>query len=162
MPGPGNLWLGGPLQSGTKLNTPPASATGDIGTAVLSQAVALAVNGSNNVDVTLLLPGGSQIVDILVDTTTAWNSGTSDTLSVGTSSGGTQYASGVTGVTSTGRIRPTFTGTQLGNMLNVGTTTPQATIHVTMTVSGTAATTGATTVTILYIQTVQSTVGTLA
>lgn len=159
MPGPGSTSLGGPIMVGTKLANPPAG-TGDIGTVVLQQDVVLTQNGASTVDVTLLLPGGAQIIDIICDTTTAWNSGTSDTLSVGTSSGGTQYASGVDVKTSAGRVRPTFTAAQLTNMLNVGTSTPQATIHVTVTPAGTTANAGSTTVQILYIMTVQSTLGT--
>ena len=159
MPGPGNLWLGGPLQSGTKLSTPPASATGDIGTAVLQQSVTLVHNGSSVVDGTLLLPGGSIIVDIIADTTTAWNSATSDTLSVGSASAGTQYASGVDVKTAGGRIRPTFTTTQLTNMLALSTSSPQATVVASVTPVGSASA-GQTTVTILYVQTVQTTLGT--
>jgi len=157
MPGPGSTSLGGPIQVGTKLANPPAG-TGDIGTVVLQQDVVITNNGTNTVDVTMLLPGGSQIIDIIADTTTAWNSATSDTLSVGTASGGTQYASGID-VKSAARVRPTFTGTQLTNMLNVGTSTPQVTIHATVTPVGSAST-GSTTVQVLYIMTVQSTLGT--
>jgi hypothetical protein len=159
MPGPGNLWLGGPLQSGTKLSTPPASATGDIGTAVLQQSVTLVHNATSVVDGTILLPGGSIIVDIITDTTTAWNSATSDTLSVGTASGGTQFASGVDVKTAAIRIRPTFTATQLTNMLALSTSAPQATVVASVTPVGSASA-GQTTVTILYVQTIQTTLGT--
>lgn len=157
MPGPGNLWLGGPLQSGTKIATPPSSA-GDIGTVLLQQDVTLTQNGSTVVDATMLLPGGSQIIDIVVDNLIVWNSATSDTLSVGTTSGGTQYASGVDVKAAAVRIRPTFTGAQLLAMQSVGTATPQVTIHVTVTPVG-AATTGSTVVGIVYQQTVQATLG---
>lgn len=151
MPGPGTYFLGGPVLSGTTQNQT------DAGAAVLAQKTSITQNGTATVSgATITIPQSSQIIDILVDTTTAWNSGTSDTLSVGITAGGTQYASGVTGITSAGRIRPTFTGTQLTNMLNVGTSTA---VVATVTPSGTAATTGASTVTIVYQQTVQTTLG---
>jgi len=158
MPGPGSTSLGGPIMVGTKLANPPAG-NGDIGTVVLQQDVTLTHNGTNTVDQTLLLPGGAQIIDIISDTTTAWNSATSDTLSVGLTSGGTDYASGVDVKAGAARIRPTFTTTQLTNMLNIGTGSPQITIHATVTPVGSAAA-GVTTVTILYLMTVQSTLGT--
>jgi len=158
MPGPGTNFVGGPVMSGTTLGSPPAN-NGDMGGVVLQQDVTLTQNGTNTVDVTMLLPGGAQIIDIIVDTTTAWNSGTSDTLSVGTASGGTQYASGVDVKAGAARIRPTFTTTQLTNMLAISTASPQATIHVTVTPVGTTANAGSTTVTILYVQTVQLTLG---
>ena len=158
MPGPGSTSLGGPIMAGTKLANPPAG-TGDIGTVVLQQDVVLTHNGTNTVDATLLLPGGAQIIDIISDTTTAWTSATSDTLSVGLTSGGTDFASGVDVKAGAARIRPTFTTTQLTNMLNVGTGSPQITIHATVTPVGSAAA-GSTTVQILYIMTVQNTLGT--
>lgn len=156
MPGPGTTFTG-PLLSGTQIN-PVGAALSNVGLAVLSQSVALAHNGTNTVDGTIALPYGSQIVDILADTTTAWNSATSDTLSVGTSSGDTSYASGVDVHTAAGRIRPTFTAAQLANMLNVGGSGNSATVVATVTPVGSASA-GSTTVTILYVQTVQLTAG---
>jgi len=155
MPGPANLWLT-PLQTGTTQAN--SSGVSDIGTVVLQQDVTLVHNGTNTVDQTLLLPGGAQILDIICDTTTAWNSATSDTLSVGNTSGGTEYASGVDVKAGAARIRPTFTTTQLTNMLALSTSTPQITIHVTVTPVGSAAA-GQTTVSIIYLQTVQLSLG---
>lgn len=164
MPGPGTTYLGGPLMAGTKLANPPAG-NGDIGSVLLQQDVTLVHNGTNTVDQTLLLPGGAQIIDIIVDTTTAWNSATSDTLSVGLTSGGTDYAGSIDVKTAAGRQRTPFasgaatTGTQANNMLNVGTGSPQITIHATVTPVGSASA-GQTTVSILYVMSVQLTLGT--
>ena len=158
MPGPGTSFIGGPVLTGTVPN--PGYVSGqlaDMGLCILTQSVALTQNGATAVTAEIATPPDSQIIDIIVDTTTAWNSGTSDTLSVGTAAAGPQYASGVTGITSTGRIRPTFTATQLTNMLNI---LANVNVFVTVTPVGTAATAGATTVTFVYAQTVQTLLGT--
>ena len=155
MPGPGNTWLG-PLQTGTTLGN--SSGQSDIGGVVLQQDVTLVHNGTNTVDGTILLPGGAQILDIVCDTTTAWTSATSDTLSVGLTSGGTDYASGIDVKAGAARIRPTYTTTQLTNMLAIPTTSPQVVIHCTVTPVGSAAA-GQTTVSIHYQQTVQLSLG---
>lgn len=148
--GPGTTWAG-PLISGTKKDADAAGAA-NTGLALLRQQVTLTQNGTSAVSGEVVLPKGSQIVDILADTTTAWNSGTSDTLSVGATAGGTDYASGVSTATAE-RVRPTFTAAQLSAMLDIGSSTS---VYATVTPSGTAATAGSTTVTILYVQTVQA------
>lgn len=148
--GPGTL-ISGPLLSGTKKDADENGAA-NVGLAVLSQSVTLTQNGTNTVSGEIVLPKDSQIVDIVADTTTAWNSGTSDTLSVGATAGGTDYASGVS-VAAAGRVRPTFTAAQLGAMLSIGSNVG---VYATVTPAGTAATAGSTSVTVLYVQTVQA------
>lgn len=154
MAGPGT-YFSGPVGSGTK-RWADQNGQSNVGLAVLSQNVVLNVNGANTVSAELVLPDGAQVVDILADTLTAWNSGTSDTLSVGYTAGGADLASGVT-TAAAGRVRPTFTAAQLLAMENIGANTS---IYATVTPVGTAATTGQTLVTILYVQTVQELVGT--
>lgn len=139
----------GPLISGEQRYTDNSGNAPDTGVAVLTQYLTLTQSGTAVVSGTFRIPQNSQIIDILADTTVAWNSGTSDTLSVGTAAAGTQYASGVS-TASTGRVRPTFTATQLGNMNNV--TTNQSVVA-TVTPVGTAATTGTTIITLIYAQT---------
>lgn len=153
MPGYGSN-MEAPLLVGTRpQSTPTTPAVNDWGGVVCAQQIALAVaTGTGAVTGTCYIPIGAQILDILVDTTTVWNSGTSDTLSVGTAAAGTQFASGVDVKTSAGRVRPTFTATQLTNMEGVAA---PAEIFATVTQVGTAATTGATLVTILYLPTQQ-------
>ena len=157
MPGNGTNFEA-PLLVGTRPQSSPTTPQiNDYGSAVLSQQVQLAVaTGTGAVTGTCYLPIGSAILDILVDTTTVWNSGTSDTLSVGSAAAGTQYASGVDVKTSTGRVRPTFTAAQLAALQNIAA---PAELFMTVTQVGTAATTGATTVTVIYAPTVQLYVG---
>jgi len=136
----------GPLASGDK----NAGVTGgpNIGLAVLSQTVLINFDATLVQNGTVYLPNDSQIVDILVDVLTLYNSATSATLSVGTSSGATTYASGVnvkTGV----RVLPTFTAVQLAAMDDIDT---NGTVVATVTSVG-QPTAGQVRVTYRYVQT---------
>ena len=138
-------------QSG--ISTP---AVNDYGSTVIQQDITLAVaTGTGAVSGTIYIPVGSQIIDVIVDTLVAWNSGSSDTFSLGTAAGGTQFASGVS-TAATGRVRPTFTAAQLLAMQNVGF--PAAVIG-TITQGGAAATTGSVVAQVLYVPTVQPFIG---
>lgn len=134
----------GPMISGDQA---AGSATPNQGLSVNMQQVTLVANAASAVSATAYLPPHSVLLDILVDTTTAWNSATSDTLSVGTAAAGTQYAGSVDVKTAAGRIRPTFTGPQLAAMLDAS-----GAIVATVTPVGSAAA-GQTTVTYVYAQT---------
>jgi len=101
----------GPIKAGTNRYAP----TLNVGTAVLTQQVPFTFDATLVQNVTFYIPSGSKIVNIFADVITAYNSATSATLSVGKTSGGTEYASGVNAKT-TGRTTPTFTTTQLTNM----------------------------------------------
>lgn len=92
-----------------------------VGTAVLSQTALINYDNTLVQNATFTLPKGAQIVNILADVLTAFNSATSATLSVGTASGGTQYASAVNAKTA-GRTIPTFSAAQLTSMNNINPT----------------------------------------
>lgn len=137
----------GPLASGDK----EAGISGgpNIGLVVLSQTALLDKNSTTAVSNTFYLPANAQIVDIIVDVLTAFNSATSAVLTVGTAAAGTQYASGVDVKTAAGRIRPTFTAAQLAALDNIGGTT-----SVVATITPTGATSaGQVRVTLVYVQT---------
>lgn len=86
------------------------------GFASLVQEIGIAQNSTSAVSATLYIPAGSAITSFTVDVLTAFNSGTSATLSIGTVAGGTQYVSGVDVKSATGRIAITFTAAQLAAM----------------------------------------------
>ena len=110
----------GPLASGTKQ---PGSAGGsNVGLAKLIQTGTLNFDATLVQNLTFVLPANAVINDIKVDVLTAFNSATSATLSVGTASAGTQYASGVNAKTA-GRTTPTFSAAQLLAMSNITTNT---------------------------------------
>jgi hypothetical protein len=136
----------GPLISGDK----QAGETGgpNTGYAVLSQASAIVYGATLVQDYTFYLPPSSQIVDIIADITTAYNSATSATLSAGITSGGTEYVSGVN-VKTTGRKSNSYSAAQLAAMASVGTNT---TLVVTVTSVG-QPTAGAGNVRVMYVQT---------
>jgi hypothetical protein len=82
--------------------------------------------GSDNVDATIVIPVGSQILNILVDTLVAWNSVTSAGLTIGTAVGGTQIL-GSADVKTDGRETTAPTAAQLAVWDDVGTTN---TLHI--------------------------------
>ena len=143
----------GPIKSGTNRYAPYKNT----GTTVLSQTLPLVYDATLVQSATFYIPAGSQILNAWVDVTTAYNSATSATLSIGKTAGGTEYASGVNAKT-TGRTTPTFTTTQLTNMLSTpidvaAANSQQASSAVIATVTSVGQpTAGATQVTIQYIQ----------
>ena len=149
----GTTTFSGPVRSGT-LKTGETNGP-NLGLAVLEQETSITQNSTTAVSSTLYIPVGSKIINILVDVLTAFNSGTSAVLSVGTAAAGTQYASGVDVKTATGRITPTFTAAQLAAMSNVsvlGVAAP-TTAPVVVTVTPTGATSaGYVRVTLVYAQ----------
>jgi len=136
----------GPLASGD-INAGKAGGP-NIGLAVLSQTVLIDFDATLVQNGTVYLPFGSQIVNVIVDVLTQYDSATSATVSVGTASGGTQYASGVNAKTGV-RVLPTFTAAQLAAMDNIGT---NGTVVATVTSVG-QPTVGQVRVTYLYVQT---------
>ena len=118
----------------------------NLGYAVLSQRAAVAFDATLVQTVAINVPP-CQIVDVLADVTTAYNSATSATLSVGITPGGTEIASGVNAKTA-GRTRPTFTAAQLAAMASF----TDRTLYITVTSVG-QPTAGAAGVTLVYAQT---------
>ncbi|MCB8880125.1 hypothetical protein ACELLULO517_07750 [Acidisoma cellulosilytica] len=140
----------GPVQAGTKKDADQTGAA-NIGSVLLTQTLTLTQNGTTAVTAAFVLPANSQIVGFNVDTVTAWNSGTSDTLTIGTAAAGSQYVGGVS-VATAARAAISYTAAELLAMSNIGVNT---TVDVTVTPVGTAATAGTTIVTIEYIQAAQ-------
>ena len=122
----------------------------------MAQTTSLTQNGATAVSATIYIPAGSQITAFDIDVLTAFNSGTSATLSIGTSAAATTYVSGVDVKTATGRIGATYTAAQLAAMSNqsvLGVASPTlAPVVITITPVGTAATAGYVNVTVKYIQ----------
>lgn len=103
------------------------TATG-VGTAVFSQTALIDFDTDLVQEAVFVLPKDGQIVDVVVDVLTAYNSATSATLTVGSASAGTQYAGSVDAKTA-GRVRPTFTAAQLAAMDDIdGNTSVYATV----------------------------------
>lgn len=138
------------MQGALKSGSTPSEYT-DVGYAVFTKSVLIdfvaeSGGGSDNVDATITLPAGSQILEFLTDTLTAWDSVTSAGLTIGSAAGGTQYASSVD-VKSAGREAPTLTGAQLAAMDDIGSNT---TVHIRVAQAGNT-TAGQARVTVLYV-----------
>ena len=112
-----------------KMTTGPGSAPGATGEGafIARQSKVIGFDADLVQDATFNIPAGSDIVDILFDVTTAFDSATSATASVGTASGGTTYASGVNAKTA-GRTRPSFTGAQVAALQDIASSTVVATV----------------------------------
>ena len=83
----------------------------DAGYGLLAKEVSIAAAGAASLDVAVYLPDGAQLVDVVLDTTTAHTSATA-TISGGTTVGGTELFP-ATDIKAAGRVRPTFTAAQL-------------------------------------------------
>lgn len=145
----------GPVMSGDLL----AGDVGgpNLGLTELIQQVGLATFGAaGSVDTAVYIPAGSIIRSFTVDVLTVSNDGTSSTLLIGNSAGGTQYATSYDLKSATGRIAYTATAAQLAAMNGVGLTgaaapTP-ALVNLRVTNVGTTGTAGYAVVTINYVQ----------
>lgn len=93
-------------------STPCASR--DVGFGVLVKEVSISAAGAASLDVPAYLPEGSQLVDVMLDTTTAHTSATA-TIAGGTTVGGTDLFP-ATDIKAGARVRPTFTAAQLAAM----------------------------------------------
>lgn len=140
----GQTSFSGPM----KIGTVREGANVNLGGVVLTQTVALAQNSTTAVSGTMKVPANAQILDLYCDVGTAYNSGTSATLSVGTAAAGTQYVGSVDVKSAAGRISAAFTGAQLLAMANVGANTS---VVATVTPSGSTSA-GHVRVTMLYRQ----------
>lgn len=143
----GMTTFSGPVSAGTVKDTTGTTAGSirNVGEVVLSQTTAVpAAAGTTTVAV---LPAGSQILDIQVNTTTVFNAAT--TLTVGDGTTANKFVTSTT-ITSVGLIStalaasPTIVTTEINN---IGTSD----VKIVATTAGSAAT-GAATITVTYIQ----------
>ena len=138
-------YFGSALRTGTSASDP--GTTGDAGGVVLVQTISVARDATLVQSGTATLPAGSQIVAIYADVTTAYDSATSATLTVGSAAAGTQYASGLNAKTA-GRSIPSLSAAQCSAIADISTNT---TVYATVTSVG-QPTTGAVRVIIEYVQ----------
>ena len=142
----------GPVKAGTINNTTGST----VGTNVANTGFVLMAQSANvvfeaNATTTDIatLPANSQIFQITVDVTTVFNAASTNTLDLGDGSTADQYADALA-LGSLARVLATSDVSQIGNLIDIGTS--DITVTATYNQSGTAATTGAATVTVLYLQ----------
>lgn len=137
----------GPLASGDK--NPGVTGGPNIGLVVLSQTVLITFDATLVQSATVNLPASSQLLEVIIDPVTQYNSATSASLTVGTAAGGTQYSSGINVKTASSRTYTAPTAAQATAMANIGTNTA---VVATVTSVG-QPTAGQTRVTFTYVQT---------
>jgi hypothetical protein len=142
----------GPIKAGTIRDTTGTTVGSDkanVGFVLMAQSgnVVFAADGTETVVATL--PANSQIYQIAVDVTTAFDAGTTNTLDIGDGTTADKYADALA-AGAQARVLATSDVSQIGNLIDIGTS--DVDITVTYNQSGTAATAGAATVTVLYLQ----------
>ena len=142
----------GPIKAGTIKDTTGTTVGTDkanVGFVLMAQSgnVVFAADGTETVVATL--PANSQIYQIAVDVTTAFDAGTTNTLDLGDGTTADKYADALA-LGSQARVLATSDVSQIGNLIDIGTS--DVDITATYNQSGTAATAGAATVTVLYLQ----------
>lgn len=142
----------GPIKAGTIKDTTGTTVgtnKANVGFVLMAQSgnVVFAANGTETVVATL--PANSQIYQIAVDVTTAFDAGTTNTLDIGDGSTADKYADALA-AGAQARVLATSDVSQIGNLIDIGTSDVDVTVTYNQT--GTAATAGAATVTVLYLQ----------
>jgi len=142
----------GPIKAGTIKDTTGTTVGTDkanVGFVLMAQSgnVVFAADGTETVVATL--PANSQIYQIAVDATTAFDAGTTNTLDLGDGTTADKYADALA-LGSQARVLATSDVSQIGNLIDIGTS--DVDITATYNQSGSAATAGAATVTVLYLQ----------
>ena len=142
----------GPVKAGTIRNTTGTTdGTDDANTGwvLMAQSANVVFAATATATEICTLPANSQIYQIAVDVTTAFDAGTTNTLDLGDGSTADQYADALD-LSAAARVLATSDVSQIGNLIDIGTS--DITVTATYTQTGSAATAGAATVTVLYLQ----------
>lgn len=141
----------GPIKAGTIRDTVGSTIgtnVANVGYVLMSQSAAIDIIGADATTTVAVIPANSQIVDVILDVTTASNDSGTATVSIG-KTGSTSLFLAATDVKTTGRTRISTAAT-LAAAADVGTT--DIDVIATFLAQGEGGTTGVAQVTILYIQ----------
>lgn len=141
----GQTTFSGPIRAGTVRE----GSTANVGKVVLSQKGTIAYTDAATAVAIATVPANAQIVEIYVDVTTAFNSSGTDLLDLGDGSTANLYADNLDLATAA-RLRATSDTSQITELLDVGAT--DVTVYATYSQSVADASTGAATITVLYVQ----------
>lgn len=141
----GATTFSGPIRSGSSRY----GATSNVGFTTLSQSGTVVYGANGTSTVIGYIPAGSQIIDVYVDVTTAFNAGTTNTVKIGDGTTANKFADALD-VSSAARVLASSDVSQLGNLANTGTA--DIPLTVTYNRSGSAPSAGAARVTVLYVQ----------
>jgi|TARA_Y100000114_G_C11521264_1_gene213623 hypothetical protein len=131
----------GPIKAGDKRD----GASANTGSVLMAQSAVIDIIGATATTAVGIIPANSQIVDVILNVTTANNDGSTATVKVGHSGDDDEYLA-ATNVKSTGTTRGTIgaDGTDVG--------TSDQTVNAVFTAGTGNGANGAATVTVLYIQ----------
>lgn len=136
------------FSSAVRSGTVRENAGENLGTVVLSQTGTIAYTDAGSAVDICVLPAGSQILEITVDVTTAFNSSGTDLLDLGKSGAATQFADDLD-LSSAGRVLASSDASQLANYANIGTT--DVTLQALYTQSVADSSAGAARITVTYV-----------
>ena len=142
----------GPVKAGTINNTTGTTVGTNVantGFVLMAQSANVVFEANGTTTDIATLPANSQIFQITVDVTTAFDAGSTNTLDLGDGSTADEYADALA-LGTLGRVLATSDISQVGNLIDIGTS--DVTVTATYNQTGTVATAGACTVTVLYLQ----------
>ena len=142
----------GPVKAGTINNTTGTTVGTNVantGFVLMAQSANVVFEANGTTTDIATLPANSQIFQITVDVTTAFDAASTNTLDLGDGSTADQYADALA-LGSLARVLATSDVSQIGNLIDIGTS--DVTVTATYNQTGTVATAGACTVTVLYLQ----------
>ena len=148
----GTTTFSGPVKAGTITNTIGTTVgtnVANVGFVLMAQSANVVFEANGTTTDIATLPANSQIFQITVDVTTAFDAASTNTLDLGDGSTADQYADALA-LGSLARVLATSDVSQIGNLIDIGTS--DITVTATYNQTGTVATAGACTVTVLYLQ----------
>jgi hypothetical protein len=148
----GTTTFSGPIKAGTIKDTTGTTVGTDkanVGFVLMAQSANVVFGADGTETVVATVPANSQLWQVSVDVTTPFDAATTNTFDIGDGTTADKYADALD-VSSAARLLATSDASQLGNLVDIGTTDVDVTITYNQT--GTAATAGAATVTVLYLQ----------
>jgi hypothetical protein len=148
----GTTTFSGPIKAGTIKDTAGSTVGTDVantGFVLMAQSANITFGANGSTTTIATLPANSQIFQITLDVTTAFDAGTTNTIDFGDGTTADKYADALA-AGAQARVLATSDVSQIGNLVDIGTSDVQ--VIATYNQTGTAATAGAATATVLYLQ----------
>ena len=148
----GTTTFSGPIKAGTLKDTTGSTVGTNVantGFVLMAQSANIVYAADGTTTTIATLPANSQIFQITLDVTTAFDAGTTNTIDFGDGTTADKYADALA-AGSLARVLATSDVSQIGNLIDIGTSDIQ--VVATYNQSGSAASAGAATATVLYLQ----------
>ena len=148
----GTTTFSGPIKAGTLKDTTGSTVGTNVantGFVLMAQSANIVYAADGTTTTIATLPANSQIFQITLDVTTAFNAGTTNTIEFGDGTTPEKYADALA-AGSIARVLATSDVSQITNLVDIGTSDVR--VVATYIQSGSAASAGAATATVLYLQ----------